>query len=293
MSDNRLRTFLTLCSEMNYRRASEKLGMTQPAVTQQIHRLEEEYRCRLFDYSGRKLTLTEQGASMKRYAENVLYQEKELKRSLEIGSKKELKLGATKTIGEYAIADMVEKYLSDGEGSLNLDVDNTENLLNSLRSGDLDIAMIEGFFDTEEFAHELFRRVEFVGLCGKDHPLAGRTVPLDVIMGNTLFLREEGSGTRRIFEMMLEERNRSVYEFDRTVTVSNFGLMTELIRRGCGITFGYRSIADASDGITMFRIDGAETYREFNYVFLDTPYSRAHLATLERLDGSLRARFRP
>jgi len=41
MQDFRMETFLTVCEELNYTRAAHKLGLTQPAVSQHIHFLEE------------------------------------------------------------------------------------------------------------------------------------------------------------------------------------------------------------------------------------------------------------
>lgn len=44
MIDYRIKTFLVLCDTMNYRKTAEILNMTQPAVTQHIHFLENEYK---------------------------------------------------------------------------------------------------------------------------------------------------------------------------------------------------------------------------------------------------------
>ena len=60
MIDTRIETFLTLCRVMNYRKTAELLNMTQPAVTQHIHFLEEQYGCKLFSYDRRTLTMTKE-----------------------------------------------------------------------------------------------------------------------------------------------------------------------------------------------------------------------------------------
>lgn len=78
MIDNRIRTFLALCRNMNYRRTAEELNLTQPAVTQHIQYLESEYGCSLFSYDRRTLRLTKEGELLKNYAENVLYQERKM-----------------------------------------------------------------------------------------------------------------------------------------------------------------------------------------------------------------------
>ena len=48
MLDFRMETFLTVCQCMNFTRASEKLNITQPAVSQHIHFLEKHYNAKLF-----------------------------------------------------------------------------------------------------------------------------------------------------------------------------------------------------------------------------------------------------
>ena len=59
MVDYRIETFLLLCELMNYRKTAEALRITQPAVTQQIHFLERQYGCKLFDYRNHQLTKTD------------------------------------------------------------------------------------------------------------------------------------------------------------------------------------------------------------------------------------------
>lgn len=55
MIDYRVKTFLALCDFMNYRKTAQILNMTQPAVTQHIHFLENQYGCKLFDYDRHSL----------------------------------------------------------------------------------------------------------------------------------------------------------------------------------------------------------------------------------------------
>ena len=61
MLDFRVDTFLEVCRLMNYTRAAEQLNLTQPAVSQHIRWLEEQYGVRLFHYANKRLSLTEEG----------------------------------------------------------------------------------------------------------------------------------------------------------------------------------------------------------------------------------------
>ena len=120
MIDTRIETFLTLCRVMNYRKTAELLNMTQPAVTQHIHFLEEQYGCKLFSYDRRTLTMTKEAELLQKYAENVLYQEKKLKAELEHSDGVSLSIGATKTIGEYVIDKHISAFLSVPKNSISV-----------------------------------------------------------------------------------------------------------------------------------------------------------------------------
>ncbi|SEH85531.1 DNA-binding transcriptional regulator, LysR family [Ruminococcus flavefaciens] len=287
MVDFRIKTFLTLCSVMNYRKIAELLNMTQPAVTQHIHYLEEEYHCKLFLYDRHTLTLTPEGELLKNYAENISYQEKRLFEKMGLVKKRSLRIGATKTIGEYVITEQVAKYLSKPQQTILVDVDNTNRLLELLKQGELDFALIEGFFDSAEFESRLYRSEPFIGVCSPTHRFAGKTVPLDEVLSETLFLREEGSGTRMILEQLLSERNCTTDRFNRIVCISNFGLMSDLIARNIGITFAYQAIQTADKGLAEFQVEGWKIYRDFNYVFLNNPDAVKAIEEFEELSETV------
>lgn len=259
---------------MNYRKTAEILNMTQPAVTQHIHYLEEEYGCKLFLYDKRTLSMTPEAILFRKYAENVKYQDNKLRQELINNNRVELSIGATKTIGEYVISGHVSSFLSNPDNIISITVDNTENLILLLSEGKIDFALIEGLFDRSRFASKLYRNEHFVGLCGANHPFADRTVSLDEIWNEHLILREEGSGTRNILAQLLSSMNHSFNEFRQITTVNSFGLITSLLENNKCITFAYRAVGECNKTLAKFRVEGFDTTREFNYIYLDTPYSK-------------------
>ena len=67
-----LNVFVTVASERSFSKAAKKLHRTQPAVSQAIHRLEEELGDRLFDRSSRNGALTEAGVLLREHAVRLL-----------------------------------------------------------------------------------------------------------------------------------------------------------------------------------------------------------------------------
>ena len=57
MLDPRVDTFLTVCRTMNFTHAAQLLHLTQPAVSQHIHTLEEEFGAKFFRYENRQFVL--------------------------------------------------------------------------------------------------------------------------------------------------------------------------------------------------------------------------------------------
>src|ERR1700749_707073 len=68
MENFRLRVFRTVADEASFRRAAARLHLSQPAVRQQIHALEQELSTTLFDRGKGRIRLTEAGVVLLRYA---------------------------------------------------------------------------------------------------------------------------------------------------------------------------------------------------------------------------------
>ena len=147
MLDYRVITFLTLYDEMNYRRTAERLNMTQPGVTQHIHYLENYYGVKLFEYDGRTLSRTKAAERLKRYFDSIKAEESDIREKFAPTNAVHMTIGATKTIGEFVIVPEIRSFLQEPNHTLDLIVDNTENLLRMLEKAEIDFAVIEGVFD--------------------------------------------------------------------------------------------------------------------------------------------------
>ena len=268
MLDYRIDTFLTLCESMNYRKTAEMLHISQPAVTQQIHYLENQYGQKLFVYENRRLVKPEAAAILEQYARAAKLQQQDLLQKLESSPIHTLRIGATKTIGDYYLKEDIRRYLQSPDNALTLIVDNTEHLLRLLEENELDFSVVEGFFDKTRFDSILLRREPFVGICRKDHPFAGREVTMEELLQQTIIHREAGSGTRAILEQELRGYNESLQRFQRHICISSFNIILDLVKQGFGVSFVYNILADSDPALAKFSIRGETVVREFNVVYL-------------------------
>lgn len=284
MLDYRIDTFLTLYEQMNYRKTAEILNMTQPGVTQHIHYLEDFYGVKLFIYDGRHLVRTEQAEKLKCHFTSVRAAEKSLKEGFVQTNTVHLRVGATKTIGEFVIMPAVCGFLLEENHVLDLTVDNTEKLLAMLSCGDLDFAIIEGVFDKEKYPHRLFKKEQFVGICGKDHPFAGKTVSLEETFHEKLIVREKGSGTRMLLQQAIFDRGYSLDSFRSCSSVSNFRVICELVATNGAITFAYEPIAHCREDLSTFLVADMQIQGEFNFVFTNAQVAQTKIAEFMPLE---------
>lgn len=265
--DQKLHTFLILCQTMNYRQAADRLHLSQPAVTKQIQSLEQLLQTKLFYYDGHILHKTEKCLLLEQYAISLQYQFEELQLAIAQKDRTLLRIGATKTIGDYVLIDAIKDYLSNPNNELSLVVDNTKHLLQMLDENQLDFAVIEGTFSKTKYDSYLLRMEPFVGICEKSSPLCGKEIPIAELLKETIIIREEGSGTRRIFEERLTAAGYELNDFSRKVSISSFVSIKALVVSGIGISFLYDSVVAKDDNIGTFTVRGLTEPHAFHVVY--------------------------
>ncbi len=266
--EQKLETFLTLCHTMHYGRAAELLNLSQPAVSKHIRALESQYGVTLFRYSGRHLHKTRQGEILEQYAESLRYNEEGLLDRLHEKPKTLLRVGATKSIGQYVLLPYIRRFLEKPENQLEVLVDNTARLLELLDQGKLDFVILEGVFDKRHYDCRLFRKEPYIGICPANHPFAGKQVPLEEVFRERVILRECGSGTRGILERELADAGYNLQAFADQTCISSFDIIKALVSEGYGISFLYEAVVKDDSGLRHFTCPPLTGAHEFNVVFL-------------------------
>jgi DNA-binding transcriptional LysR family regulator len=112
----RLRTFQALCETLHFRRAAERLGITQSAVSQQISALEKDLGATLFERMGRRVYLTAAGEVLAREAVKVLStvsRAREAVGTVSKGDAGRLRVGASTTPGIYLLPEVLGRFRAD------------------------------------------------------------------------------------------------------------------------------------------------------------------------------------
>lgn len=242
MLDIKIFTFLKVAELKNYTKAAAYLNLTQPAVSQHIRKLEEYYNCKLIKVEGKSVNLTEEGEALYNYANFQAANEKQLINRLK-SIETPLKIGATLSIADYYLPSYLNSYISNYNELFSLTVKNTKSIIEMLLNNELYCAFIEGIFDKSLFNFQEFCTTKFVPVARKGHPLDGKNSKLSELHNYPLILREEGSGTREIFQNYLYQNNDSIISFNKIFEISSFGIIKKVLMNSDAISFMYEDVA--------------------------------------------------
>ncbi|WP_238652811.1 LysR family transcriptional regulator [Paenibacillus piscarius] len=116
METRQLHYFLAVCQELHFTRAAEKLGISQPTLSQQIKVLEGELGLPLFDRIGKRIALTEAGTLLKDYADRMIQNEHSAKAAMEelrYDHRGTIRLGLLPSDLDYQLTPLLVKFHED------------------------------------------------------------------------------------------------------------------------------------------------------------------------------------
>jgi len=271
--DTRVETFLAVCETLSYTKAAATLHLSQPAVSQQVHALEQDYGVPLFIYQGRLLHLTAAGRALERAATTVRNDDALLRQRIAAGGIDELPLrfGVTMTIGEFVVARPLARLLDlHPHADVRMEMANTSVLLARMRAGSINFALVEGFFDAREFDSEVLSVERFVPVCAVEHAFLREPRRLRDLLDERVLVREVGSGTRDALERQLATHGLSVDAFGHTVQVGGMQAILQLLELDAGISFLYEPVVAeriAAGGLREIDLEDFSVTHEFSMVW--------------------------
>jgi DNA-binding transcriptional LysR family regulator len=235
------------------------------------------------------MRLTHQGQLLREFAMTVFSDSKHFKeniRSVQTDTMR-FSFGATLSIGEYVMPEILSRLLTkDPEMKIHMSVANTQVLLERLNNGELAFIVVEGLFDKSEYDSTLFSLEKFIPVCSPKSEFAKGEVGFQEITRSRLILRERGSGTREIFENVLQKNNYSLHAFEKMIEIGNMAAIKKMVSNGLGITFLFeeavkREIENGS--LSVINIPGFSEEREFNFVLLKDSFFRERYMKIYQL----------
>lgn len=209
MADRRLQVFHTVARLLSFTKAAENLHMTQPAVTFQVRQLEEHFNTRLFDRTHNRISLTEAGKRVYKYADRIFELNSEMENTVreltgEISGA--LTIGASTTIAEYMLPTLLGDFkVKYPDVDIHLKVANSEGIVSMVENNTIDLGVVESPVGNKNLVVETCKRDSLVAIVPPGHVLAGaESLPFSRLLEFPFICREEGSGTREVIGEYLD-----------------------------------------------------------------------------------------
>ena len=236
-----LKVFKTLAETENLSKPSKRLELSPPSINHNIYILEEHYKAKLFDRSNKKLKLTRFGEVLLHYVTDILQLIENSEHHIQTmisEVKGHLSLGASHTIAENVIPKIMGMFNHDyPEVEIQLEVTNTQHIVDHIMEKKLDIGLIEGPVQEENIISQSFMQDELLVILPFNHPLAvKKNLTLKELASLPFVLREKGSGTREVMESALTRAGLDLSTLKTVMELGNTQAVIGAVEAGLGAT---------------------------------------------------------
>ena len=244
MTLTELKYIVAVARERHFGRAAEACFVSQPTLSVAVKKLEEELDVKIFERSSNEVTITALGEDIVRQAQSVLDQAAEIKEIAKRGKDPlagVLTLGVIYTIGPYLLPDLVRQSIArTPQMPLMLQENFTVKLLEMLRTGEIDCAILaEPFPDTGLAIAPLYDE-PFLAAVPSTHPLAQQeSISTQQLKNETMLLLGAGHCFRdHVLEVCPEfARYASNAEgIRRSFEGSSLETIKHMVATGMGVT---------------------------------------------------------
>ncbi len=235
--------FLAAAEAESFSAAARRLHLTQSAVSQQIHSLEQQLQVELFHRDGPRISLTEDGRALVPLARQYVHLSTDIqenmaaRRGMVTG---QLTIGCTSTPGKYTLPWIISAFCHEYPlVRVAVEVIKRADLVLKLEQNAINLGIMSGQVEHPDLVFDGFMQDDLVLIVPAQHPFANLEVisPKD-LNGQTVILREEAAGTRVTLLEGLEHIGMRLD--DLKVAPVELGAAESIIsavEAGCGISW--------------------------------------------------------
>jgi LysR family hydrogen peroxide-inducible transcriptional activator len=229
---------VALAEEAHFGRAAERCFVSQPTLSAQIKKLEEQLGVQLVERNQRRVMMTELGQEIAGRARAVLNDVEEIMavaRAHQDPLAGELRVGLIPTVGPYLLPRVTAGLKRDfPRMRLMLLEYQTDELLERLDEGTLDLAILADTVDASAYGCQVLYDEDFVVALPADHRLAGRRrLRIEDLDEETLLLLEEG---HCLSDQALEVCSRIRVDQPQDFRATSLETLRQMVAAGVGVT---------------------------------------------------------
>jgi DNA-binding transcriptional LysR family regulator len=238
--DTKLKVFCTVAETKSFTRASKIVHLSQPAVSLQIQALEEFFETKLFDKTGKKVSLTPAGKILYEHATHIMSHYNEVVKEINklTGTMKgAVEIGASTTLGNYILPLIITDFKRiHPKIKIKLRIGNTERIEDLMHSGFVDFGIVEGRTSKSTTKTEKVISDQLTLIVHPKHPLARkRAVSVLELTREPFILREQGSGTRQQIAEFLDQHGLGIQDLHVALIMGSTESIKAAVEAGNGM----------------------------------------------------------
>ena len=206
---NQLQIFQKIVETQSITRASEELHLTQPAVSIQLKKFQNQFDIPLTEVVGRKIYITDFGKEIAECVEGILDQVHAINYKTQAYKGQltgKVKISVVST-GKYVMPYFISKFMQQHQGvELAIDVTNKTRVIENLTKNEVDFSLVS-ILPNSIVVEKLDLLQNKLYLVGNKQPTACDLGSPEILNDLPLIFREKGSGTRQIMENFIEGNN--------------------------------------------------------------------------------------
>ena len=244
MTLTELKYIVAVAREKHFGNGAEACHVSQPTLSVAIKKLEEELQVKLFERNANEITVTPLGEEIVRQAQSVLEQAESIREIAKRGKDPlagALHLGVIYTIGPYLLPDLVRQAIAHTpQMPLMLQENFTVKLLEELRTGEIDCAILAEPFPDANLAIAPLYDEPFMAAVPSNHPLAARSsITAEELKKETLLLLGTGHCFRdHVLEVCPEfaRFSSNAVGISKSFEGSSLETIKHMVAAGMGVT---------------------------------------------------------
>lgn len=270
--DNRtLSYFVTVAEELNITKAAQKLCLSQPPLSYQIHELEKELDTTLFIRGHRSLQLTESGKLLYRYAKEILSLTNKAKneiKAMNSNMKGTIYIGLVEGSAPNIAAKWIESFVNDNPHiQFNIIDGNSDELIQKLRSGLINLAVITSPCDNTLLNSFSVGKEKMTAFMSRNNPLAslpGKTIDLKYLKDQPLIIP-----SRESIDLMIDNWFKEINAKPHVICkMDNYLDVAALSGHNIGISLFPKTSYISNKEIVVKEVTNPERIIEYLFVWL-------------------------
>jgi DNA-binding transcriptional LysR family regulator len=206
---HQLKVFTVVADKKSVTKAAEELHMTQPAVSIQLKKLQEQFNMPLTEIIGRRIHITDFGKELYDIAEKILNEVNSITYRTESFSgllSGKLRLAVVST-GKYVMPYYLKQFLKTYPSvDLSMDVANRSRIVERLYNNEVDFALVSVLPKGPAVEQEILMTNKLFLIASSEEKITGGpTITKSIFEDLPLIFREEGSGTRQKMQQYFEK----------------------------------------------------------------------------------------